>query len=58
MNTTGRLGSRKKLRTVIDNMPVRGDNIRPVRLRVPSMKYSSGWPRAIMKPKYLVNTSA
>ena len=39
-------------------MPVRGASSRPVRLRPPSMKYSSGWPRAIMKPRYLVNTAA
>jgi len=38
-------------------MPVFGCSRRPVRLRPPSMKYSIECPRAIIRPRYLVNTA-
>ena len=41
----------------MDSMPVRGASSLPERLRPPSMKYSSGWPRAIMNPRYFMNTT-
>ena len=37
-------------------MPVFGCSRRPVRLRPPSMKYSIEWPRAIIRPRYFMNT--
>ena len=38
-------------------MPVLGCSSRPVRLRPPSMKYSIEWPRAIIWPRYFMNTA-
>ena len=49
----GRRGSRRKLRTVIDSMPVAGSSSRPVRLRPPSMKYSIECPRAMIARQVL-----
>jgi hypothetical protein len=40
----------------MESIPVRGASMRPVRLRPPSTKYSSGCPRAIINPRYFVNT--
>ena len=57
MNTTGRRGWRRKLRTVIASMPVMGASSRPLRLRPPSMKYSIEWPRAMIAARYWVNTT-
>ncbi len=56
-NSTGRVGWRRKPRTVMATMPPLGGSSRPVRERPPSTKYSMEWPPETSWATYSLSTA-